>query len=155
MSSLHPLHSYNAIPSIISLVYAGLTTRIVIEHVHRLRNPRSTSTLSRRSLDLRRCPLRTLLARNSTPSLSTSCLASSLGLLCLPCALSCSLLLFPLLDRGLSGCGAGFWSLGAALFDHVQRGSNDSALVLHCAAGALFGDFLQSAMSQHQSVKDT
>lgn len=39
MSSFHLLHSCNAIPCIISLVYAGLTTRIVIEHVHSFRNP--------------------------------------------------------------------------------------------------------------------
>jgi hypothetical protein len=32
--------------------------------------------------------------------------------------------------------------LGATLFDHVERGSDDGALVLDGAAGAFFGDFL-------------
>jgi hypothetical protein len=36
----------------------------------------------------------------------------------------------------------GFGTHGAALFDDVKGGSDDGALVLDGAAGALFGDFL-------------
>lgn len=105
--------------------------------------------LSRRSLDLRRRALSSLLARNPTPRLSTSRLARRLGLLRLSCTLGRSLLLFPLLDGCLTGGGAGLGSLCASLFNHVERSSHDGALMLDRAAAALLCDFLQSAIRQY------
>jgi hypothetical protein len=46
----------------------------------------------------------------------------------------------------LAGSGAGFGTLGTALLDYVEGGSDDGALVLDGAAGALLGDFLLSRM---------
>jgi hypothetical protein len=42
----------------------------------------------------------------------------------------------------LTGSGAGFGTLGAALLDDVEGGTNDGTLMLDCAAGALLGNFL-------------
>jgi hypothetical protein len=108
-----------------------------------------TSSLSRRSLDLRCRTLSPLLTRDATSRLPTRRLAGRLRLLCLPCTLSRSLLLLPFLDGGLSGSGTGLWALGASLLDHVEGCPHDGALVLDRAAGALLGHFLQSAMCQY------
>ncbi len=66
----------------------------------------------------------------------------ALGLLRLLLALALRLLLLRGLDGGHARGGAGFGPLGAALFDHVEGGADDAALLLDGAAGAFFGDFL-------------
>jgi hypothetical protein len=65
-----------------------------------------------------------------------------LGLLGLLLGLSGGLLLLALLDGGSAGCGSGFGSLGTALLDHIEGGTNDGTLVLDGAASALLGNFL-------------
>ena len=52
------------------------------------------------------------------------------------------LLLLPLADRRLSRRGTGFRPLRTTLFDYVEGGADDAALLLDGAAGAFFGDFL-------------
>ena len=42
----------------------------------------------------------------------------------------------------MTSSGTGFGTLGAALLDDVEGGTNNGTLVLDCAAGALLGDFL-------------
>lgn len=94
--------------------------------------------LSCRGLHLGRCALGPLLTRD----LASSRTGRALSLLGLLLALAGSLLVLGLLDSGLTGGGARFGALAAAFFDHVQRGSDDGALVLDGAAGAFLGDFL-------------
>jgi hypothetical protein len=65
-----------------------------------------------------------------------------LCLLGLLCGFGSGLLLLALLDGGAAGSGTGLGTLGAALLDHVERGTDDGTLVLDCAAAALLGDFL-------------
>jgi hypothetical protein len=130
----------------------GWQIRSVIRHYHKPRNLKRISTLSRSGLDLRRRTLRTLLAGDATSSLSTSSLASILGLLCLPCALSRGLLLLALLDGSLASSSTCLWSLCAALLDHIEGCSDDGTLVLDRAAGAFLGNFLQSAMRVSKDV---
>jgi hypothetical protein len=66
-------------------------------------------------------------------------LLSLLGLLGGLCG---GLLLLAFLDGGAAGSGTGLGTLGAALLDYVERGTDDGTLVLDCAAGTLLGDFL-------------
>ena len=108
----------------------------------------SKAHLSRRSLDLRRRPLRPLLTGNPASRLTRRVLCL-LGLLL---ALAVGFLLLGVLDRGLAGGGAGFGALGAALLDHVEGGSDDGTLVLDGAAGAFFGDFLLSGKGERVSL---
>ena len=74
--------------------------------------------------------------------LATGTGGGALGLLSLLGRLGSSLLLLALLDGGLAGGGAGFGALGAALLDHVERGTDDGTLLLDGAAGALLGNLL-------------
>jgi hypothetical protein len=82
-------------------------------------------------------------------ALDLRCLASSggggaLGLLGLLLRLGGGLLLLAFGGGGLAGGGAGLGTLSAALLDDVEGGTDDSTLVLDCAAGTLLGDFLLS-----------
>jgi hypothetical protein len=91
------------------------------------------------SLDLGRCTLGTLLALDS---LSLTALCRPLRLLSLLLGLQLGLLVLALFDRLRACCGAGFGSHGTALFDDVEGGTDDGALVLDGAAGTLLGYFL-------------
>jgi hypothetical protein len=70
------------------------------------------------------------------------CTRCTLRLLHLLLALGRRLLLLAFLDRGLTGCGAGFGALGAAVFDDVEGGTDNGTLMLDGASGALLGGFL-------------
>jgi len=104
--------------------------------------PTCSLHLSALRSDLARCSLRLLLASNTASCLSTPGRSSSLSLLRLPLALGRALLLLALLDRCLAGRSTGFWTLGSSLFNHIKGGADDGSLVLDCATGAFFGDFL-------------
>lgn len=65
-----------------------------------------------------------------------------LGLLSLLLALRGGLLVLGVLDGLLAGGGAGLGALGAALLDHIEGSTDDGALVLDGAAGALLGNLL-------------
>lgn len=67
---------------------------------------------------------------------------SGLCLVGLLLGLGGSLGLLALLDGGGAGGGAGLGALSAALLDHVEGSTDDSTLVLDCAAGSLLGNFL-------------
>jgi hypothetical protein len=101
--------------------------------------------LAGRCLHLGRRTLRTLLARDPS-GLTPRSAGGGLGLLGLLLGLLRGLLLLALLDSLLAGSGAGFGTLGTTLLDYVEGGSDDGALVLDGAAGALLGDFLLSRM---------
>lgn len=107
-------------------------------HPHAVNTTLPLTTLRR---NLHRCTLRSLLALYPR-SLTFSRVRSTLRLLGLLCALRGSLLLFAGYDSGFASCLAGFRALGAAFFDYIEGGADDSALVLDCAAGALLGYFL-------------
>jgi hypothetical protein len=98
-------------------------------------------SLTCRRLHLRCRSLSTLLALN-TLCLSRCRLGRRLSLLLLLLALRRCLLLLPFLDRLGASSAAGLWSLGTALFDDVEGGADDGALVFDCAARALLCDFL-------------
>ena len=66
-----------------------------------------------------------------------------LGLVGLLRRLGGGLLVLALLDGGGAGGRAGLGALGAALLDHVERGTDDGTLVLDGAAGALLGNLLE------------
>lgn len=66
-----------------------------------------------------------------------------LGLLHLLLAALLGLLLLALGNGCLAGCLACLGSLCAAFLDHIERGTNDTTLLLKSAASALLGDFLQ------------
>jgi hypothetical protein len=102
--------------------------------------PRHPSLTTLRS-DLHRCTLSSLLALNPA-DLALGRARCGLGLLGLLDALRGRLLLLAGRDGGLARCFAGFRALRAALLDYVERGADNSALVLDCAAGALLGHFL-------------
>ena len=93
------------------------------------------------SVHLIRCALGPHLALDLA-HLAPSRARRALGLLHLLLALRRRLLLLALPDRCLTGGGAGFGPLGAALFDDIEGGADDGSLVLYGAAGTLFGDFL-------------
>jgi len=115
--------------------------------IHSQHPPSHPSTRLR--LHLTRRPLRPHLANlpplRHAPRPPRRTRHRALGLLRLLLALALRLLLLPRLDGGHARRGAGFGPLGAALFDHVEGGADDAALLLDGAAGALFGDFLACA----------
>jgi hypothetical protein len=75
---------------------------------------------------------------NLTPS-GTGGRLCLLGLLL---GLGSGLLLLALFDSGSAGGVASFRTLGAALLDHIEGGTNNGALVLDGAARTLLGNFL-------------
>ena len=95
----------------------------------------SCSNLIRRTL----CPH----LRLNPSRLSSSCTHRTLRFFHLLLALCCRLLLLALFYGGLSGCSTSFWALGATLFDDVERGANNTTLLLYRAAGTFFGNFLK------------
>lgn len=105
------------------------------DHAHQSTN----SCLTSPCLHLWRSTLGTLLADLCGLASSGGGVLSLLGLLL---RVRLSLLLLALLDGGAAGSSTGLRSLGAALLDHVERGTDDGTLVLDCAAGTLLGDFL-------------
>lgn len=111
------------------------------EHRHRHCAATMTSILTSRSLHLGCGTLGALLACDPC-GLAPCSAGGGLGLLSLLLRLGGGLLLLALLDGGSAGCGAGLGALGAALLDHVEGGTDDGALVLDGAAGALLGSLL-------------
>jgi len=91
-------------------------------------------------LHLDRRALGTLLA--DLLGLAPSSVRGGLGLLSLLLRLGGGLLLLGFLDGGSSGGVAGLGTLRAALLDHIERGTNDGALVLDGATSSLLGNFL-------------
>lgn len=100
--------------------------------------------LSGPRLHLGRGTLLLLLAGDATTGLALCGVGGGFGLLGLLLGLGGCLLVLALLDGLLAGGGTGLGPHGAALLDHVERGTDDGALVLDRAAGALLGDFLFS-----------
>lgn len=85
-----------------------------------------------------------LLRCDSTSSLATSSAGSGLCLLCLLLRFGGGFLFLCVLKSGLTVGSTGFWSLGAARLDHIKGSTDNSTLVLDCAAGSLLGDFLSN-----------
>lgn len=106
-------------------------------HVFHLRL--NASHLAGASLDLGGSALGTLLRLD----LATGTGGGVLGLVGLLRRLGGGLLVLALLDGGGAGGRAGLGALGAALLDHVERGTDDGTLVLDGAAGALLGNLLE------------
>jgi hypothetical protein len=69
---------------------------------------------------------------------------STLRLLLLLLAFSCRLLLLAFFHCCRSCCVAGLRALGAALFNYIKGGTDDTTLLLDRASCPLLGDFLCS-----------
>ena len=107
--------------------------------------------LSGVGLDLHLGTLGLLLGGDTTTDLATSGVGSGLGLLGLLLGLGGGLLLLGFFDGGLTGSGTGFGSLSAAFLDHIERGTDNSSLVLDGSACAFLGDFLLRPKDYHVS----
>jgi hypothetical protein len=100
----------------------------------------SSTALTSPSLYLGGSALGTLLA--NFLGLTPSGVGSGLCLFSLLLGLSCGLLLFALFDSGRAGGVAGFGTLGTALLDHIEGGTNNSTLVLDGTTSTFLGNFL-------------
>lgn len=100
--------------------------------------------LAARGLGLGGSALGALLALDAL-GLATGTGGGGLGLLSLLLAVAGGLLVLGVLDGLLAGGGAGLGALVAALLDHIERGTDDGALVLDGTAGTLLGNLLYVA----------
>ena len=80
--------------------------------------------------------------RHLAPGSPLRCVGRRLRLLGLLLALRGRLLFLAFPDGSLARCGPGLGTLRSALLNHVERGTDDSTLLLDGAAGAFLSDFL-------------
>ena len=107
----------------------------------RFPSPPSITSLTSLSGRLVRHTFRPHLALNP-PRLPPRRSGRTLRLLGLLLALGRRLLLLALRDSLLTCCLASLGTLRAAVFDEFEGGADDASLLLHGAAGALFGGIL-------------